>query len=119
MKIRRFSLGASALMIAFAVSGCTHRLLPKSGAKTVKVYQDEDIYKGILEVTGQVNDPKVDPNVKKYLKIALGIAYSESRDVDGGTRVKITSSDSIGYSVEVDEGVYFGYKGFVPKENLR
>src|SRR5208282_5940325 len=48
MKIRRFSLGASALMIALAVSGCTHRLLPKSGAKTVKVYQDEDIYKGIL-----------------------------------------------------------------------
>jgi hypothetical protein len=119
MKIRRFSLGASALVIAFAVSGCTHRLLPNQGDSTARVYQSEDIYKAIQEDIQQLGDPKVDPNVKKYLGMIIGLAHGESRDIDGGTQVKIISSDADGYLVEVQEGKYLGYRGFVAKANLR
>ncbi len=119
MKIHRFSLGASALMIAFAVSGCTHRLVPDQGDRTVRVYQDEDVYKGVQEDLERLRDPKLDPNVRTDLSIIVNLAGTESREIEGGTPVKITSSDANGYSIEVEEGQYLGYKGFVPKANLR
>jgi hypothetical protein len=119
MKNRRFLLGTGALVIALVVSGCTHRLLPDQGDRAVRVYQDEDVYKAIQEDLDKIRDPKVDPNVKKYLGMVVGLAGGESRDVDGGTKVKITSSDDIGYMIEVEEGQYLGYKGFIVKANLR
>jgi len=119
MKIRRFSLGASALMIALTVAGCTHRLVADPGQKTVTVFEDEDVYKAMLDTKQRIEDPNYNPAAKKYLSIALGFAFKEARNIDGGTKVKVLSSDSLGYAVEVEEGPYLGYKGFVPKEHLR
>ncbi len=107
MKNRRFLLGASALMIALAVSGCQHRLLPDQGGKTVIVFQDEDVYKAILDTKQRIEDPKYNAGAKPYLSIALGLAYKESRTIDGGTKVKVLSSDSLGSAVRGGGGSLF------------
>jgi hypothetical protein len=119
MRNRRFLLGASALVIALAISGCSHNLVADQGAKTVTVFMDEDVYKALLDTRQRIEDPNYNAGAKKYLQIAVGLAYREGKTIDGGTKVKILSSDSLGSLVEVEEGPYLGYKGFVPKENLR
>jgi hypothetical protein len=120
MRIGTLSLATIALVVALATSGCTHRLIPYQGNKAVKVYQDEDVYKAATNIRKQLSDPSTTAGARPYLGILLGLAEkSEARDIDGGTRVKIISSDEQGSNIEVLEGPYIGYKGFVPKDNLR
>ena len=119
MRLRNLWIGVILLATALAASGCEHRLIPNSGDKVVRVYEREEVYDAILEINGKLADPNFYPAAKPTLTMILAGAEKQSRDVDGGTRVKVLSSDSKGSKVEVLEGVYIGFKGFVLAKNLR
>jgi hypothetical protein len=118
MRLRQAFLAVTVLATALAASGCKHVLVPDPGNPTVSVYEDEEIYTDTLNLEKQAQDPTMQ-KVLYFINRMLAMAKTERREVDGDTRVKIISSDAKGSVVEVLEGKYLGYQGFVPKENLR
>ncbi len=106
------------LLITLAVSGCSHRLVAGDGQATVKVYQNEDVYNAAVHIKRALGIQKTD-GAEKFAAFLNMLAEHESKDVESETRVKIVSSDAVGASVELLEGPDKGYKGFVPRGNLR
>ncbi len=68
MRNRRFLLGASALVIALAISGCSHNLVADQGAKTVTVFMDEDVYKALLDTRQRIEDPNYNAGAKNICR---------------------------------------------------
>ena len=118
MRLRQGLLAVTVLATALTASGCKHVLVPKPGDATVRVYMDEEIYTDTLDLQKKIQDPTM-AKVMPFMNHMMAMARTEGRDVDGDTRVKIISSGAKGSVVEVLEGKYIGYRGFVPKENLR
>ncbi len=118
MRLRQALLAVAVLATALAAYGCKHVLIPSPGDPTVRVYMDEEIYGDVLDLQKKLKDPKM-ASTLYFINRMLAMAKTEGRDVDGDTRVKIISSDDKGSVVEILEGKYVGYQGFVPKENLR
>jgi hypothetical protein len=118
MEFRRVVIAAIAFAFAFAVSGCSHRVVAKQGDTNVLVYQSEDIYKSAKSLEESIRTGKIG-GLKGTAGAILGYAQShEAELIDTGTRVKILSRDADGAQVEVMEGPNKGYQGFLPKENL-
>ncbi len=122
MRLEKLGLGAVALLIALAACGCGHRLVASQGDKAVKVYDSEGIYESARNLRKQLEEPKLGQleALRPQMSWLLSMAETrEARDIDDGTRVKIIARSAAGAQIEVLEGAKKGYRGFVPKENLR
>jgi hypothetical protein len=118
MSMRRVSVAIALSVVMFAVSECRHRLVADPGQRSARVYQDEDVY----NVTRKIQRATMGSMTKEqrgFVGLVAGIARTEGKDADDGTRVAVISQDGAGAQVELLEGPDKGCKGFVPSDNLR
>jgi hypothetical protein len=118
MSIRRFNAAIVISVTVFGVSGCSHRLIADNGQRSVRVYQDEEVYNSTLEIQRAMKGEMTQAQ-RGFIGMVAGVARTESREADDGTSVAVISQDSAGWQVELLEGPDRGYKGFVPRGNLR
>ncbi|MFZ0890248.1 MAG: hypothetical protein WA005_17550 [Candidatus Binataceae bacterium] len=119
MGFRKFGLSVAVLVIALGACGCSHRLVAGRDEHTVKVYQNEEIYKAALDIRRAMKGPMTDGQ-RSFVSMLDGMVRGgESKDAEQATRVRIIARDSVGARVELLEGPFKGYQGFVPKQNLR
>jgi hypothetical protein len=118
MSIHRFNVAIVISVIMLGVSGCSHRLIADRGQRSVRVYQDEEVYNSTLEIQRAMKGEMTQAQ-RGFIGMVAGVAQTESREADDGTRVAVISQDSAGSQVELLEGSDKGYKGFVPQGNLR
>ena len=118
MSIRRFNTAIVISVIVLGVSGCSHRLVADPGQHSVRVYQDEEVYNTTLHIQRALKEESMTQAQRGFIGMVAGVARTEARDADDGTRVAVISQDSAGSQVELLEGPNKGYKGFVPRENL-
>ncbi len=117
MRARGGYVTIAVLLVALAVSGCSHRLVADDGQGKVQVYQSEDIYKAAVDIRKAMGRQKTDGE-EKFVEFLNLLADHEYKEAAGETRVRIISKDAVGASVELLEGPNRGYIGFVPTEHL-
>jgi hypothetical protein len=116
--MQRLSIAIAISVMAFATSGCSHRLSADPGRSSVRVYQDEEIYNATLDIRRAMKG-QMTQEQRGFVGLVARVAQTEGKDADDGTRVVVVSQDIAGAEVELLEGPDKGYKGFVPRENLR
>jgi len=118
MRVRGLDVAIGISLVAFAVSGCSHRVVAADGRQTVKVYQSEEVYKAAVDIRKAMGRQKNDAE-EKFVGFLNSLADHEYKEVAGETRVRIISKDALGAQVELLEGPHQGYIGFVRTEDLR
>ena len=118
MRVRGLDFTIAILLVALAVSGCSHRVVAADGRQTVKVYQSEEVYKAAVDIQKAMGRQKTDAE-EKFVGFLNMLADHEYKEAAGETRVRIISKDAVGAKVELLEGPNQGYIGFVRTEDLR
>ena len=107
------------MLVMIGVAGCSHKLVVVKNQQKVKVYQSEQVYQAVVAVRREL-EHTTDPGQRQFGISILSLGENRgAKDFDDGTRVRIVSRDELGAQIEVLEGSDKGYKGFVPKDNVR
>ncbi len=100
---------AAAIGASLAMLGCGHKLVAAKGERSVAVYPDEQTWTKLAQLKQQGGVPG--------MLGGLGENFA-AKKVDDSTPVRIISSDTQGSQIEVTDGPFRGFKGFVPRENV-
>ena len=119
MSFRKFGFRVAVLVIALGACGCSHRLVAGTNEHTVRVYQNEEIYKAAVDIQKAMKGPMTDGQRGFVSMLNSIVRGGESKEAQDATRVRIIATDSVGARVELLEGRFKGYQGFVPKQNLQ
>ncbi len=98
-----------ALLLAFGLAGCGHKLVAHNGDTTVNVYPSKEQFDKVQSMKSQGGP------VGMLGGLGEGLL---AKKIDSNTPVKVLSSDDNGAMVEVTDGPEKGFKGYVAKDNL-
>jgi hypothetical protein len=109
MNMRNLVVGAILLAGAFALPGCSHRLVAHNGETSVAVYANKEDFDKVSSMKSQGGPTGLIGGMGQTLM---------SKKVPGDTQVKVLASDDEGADIEVLQGPNKGVRGYVAKDNV-
>jgi hypothetical protein len=103
---------AGALMLVgllFGIAGCSHKLIGHSGETTVSVFPGKKDFDNVMSMKSQGGTAGMVGGLSETLMV---------KKVAQNTPVKILSSDSEGYDIQVLQGPNEGLRGYVAKDSV-
>jgi len=108
--VRKIALGLVLVSALLVISGCSHRLVGHGGETTISVFNSKKDFDNVMSMKSRGGVSGLAGGVGENLM---------SRKVGQDTKVKILSSDSEGYEIQVEEGPNAGLRGYVAKDNVQ
>jgi hypothetical protein len=109
LKIIRFAVAASMIVMLLGSIGCSHKLVGRAGETNVSVFPTKKDFDNVMSMKSQGG--------AEGMIGGLGETFV-ARKVAGNTSVKILSSDSEGDEIQVLKGPDAGLRGYVAKDNV-
>jgi hypothetical protein len=95
--------------VFFFIAGCSHRLVGRGGETTVSVFPTKKDFDNLMSMKSRGG--------AEGMVGGLGETFM-AKKVAENTQVKVLSSDSEGYDIQVLEGPNAGLRGYVAKDNV-
>ena len=108
--VRKIALGLVLVSALLVISGCSHRLVGHGGETTISVFNSKKDFDNVMSMKSRGGVSGLAGGVGENLM---------SRKVGQDTQVKILSSDSEGYEIQVVDGPNAGLRGYVAKDNVQ
>jgi hypothetical protein len=109
LQVRKIAFALVMLSAVFIVSGCGHKLVGHNGETTVSVFNSKKDFDNVMSMKSRGGVSGLAGGVGENLV---------ARKIPQDANVKILSSDSEGYEIEVLEGAEAGLRGYVAKDNV-
>jgi len=109
VRIVRIILAVTLVGGLFSITGCGHKLVGRGGETTVSVFPTKKDFDTVMSLKSQGG--------AQGMVGGLGETFM-AKKVAGNTPVKVLSSDSEGYEVQVLQGPNAGLLGYVAKDNV-
>jgi hypothetical protein len=108
-RVFKAAVATTLMVVLLGITGCNHKLVGHAGESTVSVYPSKSDFDKLMSMKSKGG--------AEGMVGGLGESFM-AKKVAENTPVKVLSSDSEGYQIQVLQGPNAGLRGYVARDNV-